>query len=65
VNSINVIETLIKENENVIQQIALGLMHVDDQENLTNIVKPALHKLSEQKDAVGLFSEDPLSFIEL
>jgi hypothetical protein len=55
-----------KEHRSAIARILLQQVKKSTMSNLKKIVKPSIHKISENnKDTAGLCDEDPFSFLEI
>lgn len=60
----DILDDLSKEHQQTLQDQELDEISLDDSNSLKNIINPKIHKMNEASDYAGLFSEDPVSFIE-
>lgn len=59
-SEVNVINNLSKERTATINWDILGMSRCNEDEDLSTIVQPRLHKMKEKKGEVGLCYEDPV-----
>jgi hypothetical protein len=63
-SAVNVINNLSKEHTAAINDDVLGISRLDQDEDLSTIVKPRTYKIKETKGDNRLCYEDPLSSTE-